>query len=136
MQADGLAKLDVAGEGDLIALRREITRHATEAGLGMVQKTKFVTAASELARNILRHADRGHVSIHALRHQGRRGLSAAFVDRGPGIADVEAALTDGYSTGHGMGLGLPGARRLVHELTIETQPGKGSTVTIIVWADR
>jgi serine/threonine-protein kinase RsbT len=98
-----------------------------------VDQTKLITAASELGRNALVHGGGGAVRI-TLAHSGHRvGLRLTFTDRGPGMADVEQALTDGFTTGSGMGLGLGGARRLVHEFKLESRPGEGTQVTILRW---
>jgi serine/threonine-protein kinase RsbT len=106
---------------------------AVETGLSLVDQTKIVTAASELARNMLDYGGGGQVSLAIVENGTRRGLRLVFEDRGPGIADVEAALKDGFSSGKGMGLGLGGARRLSNEFSIVSKPGEGTTITIARW---
>jgi serine/threonine-protein kinase RsbT len=103
------------------------------AGFSLVEQTKLVTAASELARNTLVHGGGGRLEITTLELPEGRVVRLRFSDQGPGIADVEAALADGYTTGHGLGLGLGGARRRVQEFAIDTGPGRGTTVTVAAW---
>lgn len=126
----------IASEADLIVVRRLLRAEAEQAGLGLVDQTKLVTAGSELARNILNYAtgSRGRLQVERVIARGRCGVRATFSDDGPGIADLEAALTDGFSTAGSLGLGLPGSRRLVDELTITSAPGVGTTVVIAKWA--
>ena len=133
---DEATSVHIGAEADLIQVRRTLRTAATQAGLGLVDQTKLITAGSELARNIVVYATGGQGSmvVTELRSGERRGVRAAFVDRGPGIADVQLALTDGFSTSGSLGLGLPGARRLVDELAITSAPGTGTTVVIVKWA--
>jgi serine/threonine-protein kinase RsbT len=128
------ATVAIATEADLIRVRQALRGAAQQAGLGLVDSTKLITAGSELTRNILTYATarRGTLTVHLVQAKGRDGVRAVFADQGPGIPDVAAALTDGYSTGGSMGLGLPGSRRLVDELTIETSAA-GTTVTVVKW---
>jgi serine/threonine-protein kinase RsbT len=105
----------------------------TKMGFGIVAQTMMVTAASELARNVMNYGGGGLVRMERLSRGGRAGLRLAFVDEGPGIADIELALTDGYSSGDGLGLGLGGSRRLVNEFDIVSNPGQGTTVTVVRW---
>jgi serine/threonine-protein kinase RsbT len=98
-----------------------------------VDQTKFITAASELARNMLRYADGGEVHLSLLSKGSSRGLCLNFIDRGPGITDIAQALMDGFTTGGGLGLGLGGAKRLVDEFDIQSEPGKGTKVSIVKW---
>jgi serine/threonine-protein kinase RsbT len=123
----------VASSADIVAVRHEVRRHAVKINLSLVDQTKIVTAASELARNMLVYGGGGEVTLEVLQRGGRQGLRADFVDTGPGIPDINLALRDGYTTGNGMGLGLGGAKRLVNEFNIESSPGKGTHVTIIRW---
>jgi serine/threonine-protein kinase RsbT len=102
-------------------------------GFSLVEQTKMVTAASELARNALDHGGGGKVQLQVLNNEMRRGLKLTFIDEGPGIQDLEQALRDGFSTGNGMGLGLSGAKRLANEFEIESAPGKGTKVMITRW---
>jgi serine/threonine-protein kinase RsbT len=125
--------LEVRGDDDIVRARRSARERAVAAGLRLVDQTKLITAVSELARNMTRYAGGGTVALSSVRDGARRGVRAAFVDKGPGIADVEEAMRNGYSTGTGLGLGLGGAKRLVHEFTLETEPGQGTTVTVIMW---
>lgn len=125
----------VADESDLLAARHAVRAAAVGAGFDLIGQTKLVTAASELTRNAYIHGGGGTLSIDPVAGQdGRRGLRLVMADDGPGIADVEAALTDGFSTGVGLGHGLGGARRLVDEFRLETEPGRGTTVTVVRWA--
>jgi serine/threonine-protein kinase RsbT len=113
---------------------RQLARNiAVECSLSLVDQTKLVTAASELARNTLSYGG-GTMSAQLLERGGRRGVWLSFADKGPGIADTELALRDGWSSGNGMGLGLSGARRLVDEFDLRTVVGEGTTVTVIKWA--
>jgi len=106
---------------------------AIEMGFSHIDQVRLVTAASELTRNILRYAEAGVVEIIRIKNNGRRGLRVKFEDHGQGIADIELAMTDGYSTGRSLGKGLPGARRLVDDFEIESEVGLGTTVTITKW---
>lgn len=123
----------VRGEQDVVLVRQTVRTWAVAQGLGLVDQTKIVTAASELARNTLRYGGGGTVRLEALDDQGRRGLRLTFEDEGPGIADIALALTDGYTTGNGMGLGLSGSRRLVNEFDLWSEPGRGTRVTVTRW---
>jgi serine/threonine-protein kinase RsbT len=118
---------------DVVRVRQEVRRMAIEAGLGLVDQTKIVTAASELARNTLDYGNGGEAVIEIVHIGARRGVRISFEDNGPGIADIEQALKDGYTSGKGMGLGLGGARRLCNEFAIVSELGKGTRVTIARW---
>jgi len=118
---------------DVVRVRQAVRARASAARLSLVDQTKLITAASELARNTLVHGGSGVARVETVERQGRRGVKAVFTDHGPGIADVEKALTDGFTTGSGLGLGLGGSRRLVDEFVLETAVGKGTTVTVIKW---
>lgn len=120
--------------GDIVYVRQTVQAWAISIGLSPVDQTKIATAASELARNTLQHGGGGTVRIEALLDTDRRGLRLTFDDRGPGILNIEQALTDGFSTGRGLGLGLGGARRLVNEFEIESTPGVGTRVSVTRWA--
>jgi serine/threonine-protein kinase RsbT len=120
-------------EDGVVRVRQTVRRWATELGFSLVDQTKIVTAASELARNTIVHGGGGSAELQALSDNGRSGLRLIFADQGPGIADIDLALRDGYTTGNGMGLGLGGARRLVNVFEIESQPGKGTRVSITRW---
>ncbi|KAB1976927.1 anti-sigma regulatory factor [Streptomyces triticiradicis] len=126
---------DIVDESDLIRVRKVLRTEAEAAGLNLVDATKLITAGSELARNILYYATghRGRISVEQVHRQGRRGVRATFADDGPGIADIDAALTDGFSTRGSLGLGLPGARRLVDDMTLTSEVGTGTTIIIVKW---
>ena len=118
---------------DVVAIRQAVRQRAVDLGFNLVDQTKIVTAASELARNMVQYGGGGRVTIDAVENFGRRGIRLTFEDDGPGIPDVELAMRDGYTTGGGLGLGLSGARRLSNDFTIESTPGKGTRVTITRW---
>ncbi|MGW0204814.1 anti-sigma regulatory factor [Streptomyces sp. NPDC003233] len=125
--------LPIRSDADLAWVRQHVRQSAADLGFGLVQQTKLVTAASELARNTLVHGGGGNVKITPLNRGVSRGLRLTFADSGPGIRDVGLAMTDGYTSGGGLGLGLSGAKRLVDEFEIDTEPGRGTTVTVIAW---
>jgi serine/threonine-protein kinase RsbT len=116
-----------------VRARHLVRQLALDAGLRLIDQTKVVTAVSELARNTVVHGGGGHMTAGVVEHGGRRGIWAEFVDEGPGIADVNEALREGFSTGDGLGLGLGGAKRLVHEFTLDAPPGRGTTVRVVSW---
>jgi serine/threonine-protein kinase RsbT len=127
-------RLEIRGEDDVVRVRQAVRGCALRAGLSLVDQTKVVTAASELARNTLIYGRGGHVELEAVEADGGiPGVRLTFVDAGPGIPDIALALTDGYTTGTGLGLGLSGARRLVNDFHIESRPGEGTRVCIIKW---
>lgn len=123
----------VTQESNIVSVRQAVRRLALEIKLSLVDQTKIVTAASELARNLLVYGGGGEVLLEVLANGPRMGLRVQFVDQGPGIPDIEVALRDGYTSGSGMGLGLGGARRLVNEFEIDSEPGRGTRVTITRW---
>ncbi|WP_182902958.1 anti-sigma regulatory factor [Microbispora sp. H10830] len=127
-------ELPIATNGDVVVVRQQVRSLAAEIGLSLVDQTKIVTAASELARNALVHAGGGRVLIEVLEGGRRPGLRLVFSDEGPGIPDIEQALTEGWSTGGGLGLGLSGSRRLVDEFDLVSAPGEGTRVTVTKWA--
>jgi serine/threonine-protein kinase RsbT len=118
---------------DIVTARQAVRKKAVAMGFGIVDQTKFVTAASELARNTIDYGGGGAVKIELVQNGHRSGIRLVFEDQGPGIADIELALTEGYTTGHGMGLGLSGAKRLSNEFDIWSQPGEGTRVSIVRW---
>lgn len=126
--------LPIRSDADLARVRHHVRQVAAELGFGLVQQTKLVTAVSELARNTLVHGGGGEVEMIPLDDGRRRGLRLAFADTGSGIRDLHLAMTDGYTTAGGLGLGLSGVGRLVHDLTVDTEPGRGTTVTVTAWA--
>ena len=125
--------LPVRSSQDIVVVRQVVRTWAVEIGFNLVEQTKIVTAASELARNTIDHGGGGRARLQALQDGGRRGLRLTFEDKGPGIPDIDLALKDGYTTGGGLGLGLSGARRLSNEFEIESRPGEGTRVTITRW---
>lgn len=118
---------------DVVRARQAVRALAIQAGFSLVDQTKIITAASEIARNTVDYGGGGELRLELLRDGGRRGLRLTFTDEGPGIADIELALTDGYSTGSGLGLGLSGARRLSSEFDVQSERGKGTKVTLARW---
>ena len=126
-------KLPVASDGDVVTVRQRVRALAVEYGFSLVDQTKIVTAASELARNTVVHGGGGIVEIDALVDGPRRGIRLTFRDHGPGIPDLAAAMRDGFTTGGGLGLGLGGARRLCNDFDIQSTPGDGTVVRITRW---
>jgi serine/threonine-protein kinase RsbT len=118
---------------DIVKVRRIVREWAVSLGFSLVDQTKVVTAASELARNVIDYGGGGDFRIEALNNDSRRGLRLTFSDEGPGIVDLEQAMQDGFTTGGGLGLGLGGAKRLVNEFLIDSKPGRGTTVVIVRW---
>lgn len=120
-------------EVDVIPFRNRLKEYATKIGMGLVNQTKLITAASELARNMLKYAKGGKVLIEVVSKGRENGIRLVFADEGPGIKDIALAMKDGFSTGKSLGLGLPGTKRLVSEFDIQSILGKGTTVTVIKW---
>ncbi len=125
--------LPIRSQDDVVRVRQATRENAVAQGLSLVEQTKLVTAASELARNTLDYGNGGVVEIVRFEEPPRKGVRLTFIDHGPGIADVGQALRDGFTTGGGLGLGLGGARRLSNEFSIDSAPGKGTRVTIARW---
>jgi serine/threonine-protein kinase RsbT len=125
--------LQIRSSEDVVRVRASVRDAAVAAGFSLVDQTKFVTAASELARNTIDYGKGGEVEIESVEAGGRKGVRLIFMDKGPGIPDIEQALKDGFTTGGGLGLGLGGARRLSNEFSIQSQPGQGTRVTIVRW---
>jgi serine/threonine-protein kinase RsbT len=120
---------------DVVRVRQQVRVVASKTGLSLVDQTKLVTAASELARNALVHGGGGTAHLEVTTSAGgRAGVRIAFTDEGPGIADLDLALTDGWTTGSGLGLGLSGARRLVDEFELTSKPGGGTSVVVVKWS--
>ncbi|MCC9157534.1 anti-sigma regulatory factor [Streptomyces parvulus] len=134
--AGSQARLPIRSDMDLVWVRQHVRQAAAQIGFGLVDQTKLVTAASELARNTLIYGGGGTMETEPLTDGGARGLRLTFADEGPGIADLEQALSDGFTSGEGLGLGLGGARRLVHEFAIDSAPGAGTTVRVTSWVGR
>lgn len=126
------ARVPISTDADVVRVRQAVRALAVSAALSLVDQTKVITAASELARNTLMYGGGGEAQLEAL-DQPRRGVRITFLDQGPGIADIHLALTDGYTTGSGLGLGLSGARRLVDDFEIESAPGEGTRVRVTKW---
>jgi serine/threonine-protein kinase RsbT len=120
-------------EGDIVAARRKARELATQVGFTGSDLTIIATAISEVARNIVVYADRGEIVLSAVRNGSRRGVLVVARDHGPGIPDIEQAMRDGFSTGRSLGLGLPGAKRLMDEFEISSEIGKGTTITMRKW---
>lgn len=125
--------LPLRSDEDVVGLRKQVRERAVAIALSLVDQTKLVTAASELARNTIKYGGGGEVHLDALEDGFKRGVGLVFVDNGPGIPDLDMALRDGYTTGGGLGLGLGGSRRLVDEFEIDTRPGEGTAVSVVKW---
>lgn len=125
--------MPIANSADVVAARQKVRQWALEMKFTLVDQTKLVTAASELARNALEHGKGGQMLIQQVENLAKNGLKLVFEDNGPGIKDIEAALRDGFTTGGGMGLGLGGSKRLVNDFQIESEPGKGTRITVVRW---
>ncbi|MFF7334020.1 anti-sigma regulatory factor [Streptomyces sp. NPDC090306] len=130
----GPEEYPVTRSNDVVSVRQAVRTLAQKCRLSLVDQTKMITAASELARNTLVYGGGGVVRAGLVRRAGRDGVAAEFADQGPGIPDIDLAMTDGWTSGGGLGLGLSGARRLVDEFDLDTEVGRGTTVTIIKWA--
>uniref|UniRef100_A0AAU1IBK0 Anti-sigma regulatory factor n=1 Tax=Streptomyces sp. NBC_00180 TaxID=2903632 RepID=A0AAU1IBK0_9ACTN len=127
------ACLPIHSDLDLVRVRQHVRQMTAQLGFGLVEQTKLVTAASELARNALVHGGGGQMECLEVTSGGIQGLRLVFSDEGPGIADLNQALSDGYTSGDGLGMGLGGSRRLVHEFAIDSSRGNGTTVTVTSW---
>ena len=128
-------ELPIRTGDDVVRVRQQTRVAATDCRLSLVDQTKLITAASELARNTLIHGGGGTARIEVVKSgNGRSVVKVAFADSGPGIADMELALTDGWTSGNGLGLGLSGARRLVDEFELTSEPGAGTTVVVVKWS--
>lgn len=125
--------INIQSSTDVVLVRQAVRQMAVEIGLGLVDQTKIVTAASELARNTLDYGGGGTAKLEMLQEGRRRGLRLIFEDQGPGIADIELALKDGFTTGSGLGMGLGGAKRLANEFEIQSAVGEGTRVIIVRW---
>jgi serine/threonine-protein kinase RsbT len=134
MSPDDVTRVPIGSDVQIGGARQAVREAAVAAGFSLVEQTKIVTAASELARNTLVHGGGGQMELVVEDGPGGPGIRLTFVDEGPGIKDVPAALSDGYTTGSGLGLGLGGARRLVQDFTIDSTPGGGTTVTVVSWS--
>lgn len=130
---DTVGEVTIKTEGDIVAARRAVRELATSVGFGQTDVTRIVTAASELARNVFKYGGGGMMTWRQVEAPGRVGVELSFIDHGPGIADVSLAMQEGYSTGKGLGLGLPAAKRLMDELDIRSVISEGTTVTLKKW---
>ena len=126
-------EMPLGNEHDIVLARQAVRRTAQEVGLSLVDQTKLVTAASELARNALIHGGGGQMILEVLRGEQRTGVQITFVDQGPGIPNLDLAMSDGWTSGGGLGMGLPGARRLVNEFDLKTAVGAGTRITVVRW---
>lgn len=125
--------MTISKDQDVVPFRNRVKEYAVKIGMGLVNQTKLITAASELVRNMLKYGGGGKILIEVISKGRESGIRLSFIDEGPGIKDVQLAMKDGYSTGKSLGLGLPGAKRLVNEFELKSTPGTGTTVTIIKW---
>ena len=126
-------QIAIRQDGDIVAVRQAGREIAAALGFSVTDQTVIATAISEVARNILEHASGGEVRIGEIRERGRHGIVVVARDDGPGIPDVARALQDGFSTGRGLGMGLPGAKRLMDDLAVESSIGRGTTVRMVKW---
>jgi serine/threonine-protein kinase RsbT len=126
-------ELPLGRQDDVVSVRQAVRAMAVEIGMNLVDQTKIVTAASELSRNTFVYGGGGKVKLEIIHDTARRGVRLTFEDKGPGIANIEQAMRDGYTSGGGLGLGLGGSKRLSHEFAIESSPGQGTCVTITRW---
>jgi len=126
-------QLPLQNSNDVVVARQKVRQWAIELRFSLVDQTKLVTAASELARNALDHGQGGQMTVEVVNGLSRSGLKLIFEDNGPGIPDIEQALKDGFTTGAGMGLGLGGSKRLVNDFSIESEVGKGTKITVVRW---
>ena len=133
METERAGELPVLSEQNIVASRQLVRTLCQQLKFSLVDQTKMITAASELSRNTLIHGGGGRMRWELVEREGRQGLQLHFEDEGPGIADLKLALTDGWTSGSGMGLGLPGSRRLVSDFQIDSAPGQGTRVSITKW---
>lgn len=125
--------LEIRSSSDIVQVRQKVRAWAVEMRFGLVDQTKIVTAASELARNTVDYGKGGTVTLEMLQSGSRKGLRLIFEDSGPGIPDIDLAMTDGYTSGQGLGLGLSGSKRLMHEFEIVSRVGEGTKIAIVRW---
>ena len=127
--------IPVSKEPDAVLVRTQAKIYAISINMGLVNQTRLVTAVSELLRNMVKYGGGGQVLLEVVNRGRDSGVRATFSDKGPGIADIKLAMKDGFTTDHSLGIGLPGSKRLVNEFDIKSEPGKGTTVTILKWAN-
>jgi serine/threonine-protein kinase RsbT len=132
--ADAESRIAIESDADVVTARQRARELAADLELSSTDQTLLATAISEVARNITTYATRGEVLVSIVQDDDRRGIRVVARDQGPGIEDIDRALQDGYTTGGGLGLGLPGARRLVDDFSIDSAPGQGTTVTLVKWS--
>ncbi|RIJ42542.1 anti-sigma regulatory factor [Pontibacter oryzae] len=125
--------MQIVREQDVVPFRNRVKEFATKIGMSLVNQTKLITAASELVRNMLKYANGGKILLEIISKNAQTGVRLTFIDEGPGITDIKQAMQDGFSTGKSLGLGLPGAKRLVNEFDLKSKPGEGTTVTVTHW---
>ena len=123
----------ISRELDVVPFRNRVKEYAVKIGMSLVNQTKLITGASELVRNMLKYGGGGIIKIEVLSKERNSGIRLIFEDKGPGIPDITKAMTDGFTTGRSMGLGLPGTKRLMNEFDIQSEVGKGTTITIVKW---
>lgn len=128
---EGIVEIKV--ESDIVAVRQAVREVSTALGFGATDTTRIVTAASELARNVFKYAGGGQMTWREVHRSSGHGIELRFEDKGPGIENIDQALTEGYTTGGGLGMGLPGAKKLMDELELVSKPGEGTTVTVKKW---
>lgn len=133
---DNFGEIAINNESDIIVVRKTVRVEATKLDFGLTDLTRIVTAASELARNVFLYAGSGVMKWRVLKANTMVGIELTFEDNGPGIADLEQVMREGYSTSHGLGLGLPGSKRLMDEMEINSHPGEGTTIIIKKWRRR
>lgn len=125
--------IEITKEQDVVFFRQRLKEHAVKIGMSVLNQTKLITASSELVRNMLKYGGGGQICIEVINEKMQVGIRVTFEDKGPGIPDINKAMQDGFSTGKSLGLGLPGAKRLVNEFDIKSEMGKGTIVTIVRW---
>jgi serine/threonine-protein kinase RsbT len=125
--------MQIVREQDVVPFRNRVRELSTKIGMSLVNQTKLITAASELVRNMLKYANGGKITLEIVSRNGQNGVKLTFIDEGPGIENIPQAMQDGFSTGRSLGLGLPGAKRLVNEFDIKSVVGSGTTVTVTHW---
>jgi serine/threonine-protein kinase RsbT len=133
MKVEKSESMDLRSGEDVVRVRQIVRAHAVNAGFSLVDQTKIITAASEIARNTIDYGGGGTVRIEELRNGVHNGVRLVFEDKGPGIADIDLAMKDGYTGGGGLGLGLGGAKRLCNDFSVQSTPGQGTTVTLARW---
>ena len=125
--------MNIVQEQDVVPFRNRVKEYAVKIGMSLVNQTKLITAASEMVRNMLKYGGGGITIIEVISEERNNGIRLTFQDKGPGIQDIPLAMKDGYSTGKSLGVGLPGAKRLVNEFTIKSVVGEGTTITLTKW---